>query len=271
MILFKIEWKKQYKSFLIWSLLFMFLSLGFSAIYPQMFTPALKDSMDIMLKGLPDSMLKTFNITLTGPASMFEPVGFFAYYFQYLYLAACIYASLLGTQALINEESEGTIDFLYAQPLSRAAILLSKFIATFSILSLFWLLSALSSLGSLLLFRMSGDPIQEIINGVTKIYLYEWLVLLFFLTLGFLISSVLTHAKHATSLSLALVFGFYLLGIVGGLLEKLNFLSQWSPVQIGVPSSILNNGLDAAPILFITSLVFLTSAFYCYKKRDFQS
>lgn len=227
--------------------------------------------MDIMLSGLPEGMLKTFNISLTGDASMVKLVGFFAYYFQYLFIAACIYASLLGTQALVSEESAGTIDFLYAQPISRQAILLTKFIARLAVLSCFWLVSGLAFLGSLLLFRMAEDPQQEIISGITKIYRSEWLVLLFFLALGFLISSLLKNANHATSLSLALVFGFYLLGILSGLHDKLHFLSKWSPVHLGMPSSILNNGLPEAFYLLILSTIFIALAFYCYRKRDFQS
>ncbi|HIZ53446.1 MAG TPA: ABC transporter permease [Candidatus Enterococcus avicola] len=271
MILFKMEWKRLYKGFLIWTLLFAGLSFAFSAIYPQMFTPSLQETMDTMLSGLPESMLTTFNISLTGEASMFKPVGFFAYYFQYLFIAACIYASLLGMQSLISEESEGTIDFLYAQPISRQAILFSKFIARLTVISFFWLLSGLSSMGSLLVFRLASDPKKEIISGITKIYFYEWLVLLFFLTLGFLVSSLLKNASHATSLSLALVFGFYLLGILSGLQEKLNFLSNWSPVHLGIPSSILNNGLPEALYLGLLSGIFLAASFYCYIKRDFQS
>lgn len=271
MILFKMEWKKQVKSVAIWTLLFTVLSFGFSAVYPQMFTPQLKESMETMLQGLPEGMMKSFNVTLTGPASMFKPVGFFAYYFQYLFLAACVYASLLGSKALVSEESDGTIDFLYAQPISRATIVRSKFLASFSMLALFWSISGIASVLSLLVFKMSGDSASEILTEVSQIFLYEGLILCFFLALGFFLSSLLNHAKYAISLSLALVFGSYLIGLAGGLLEKLSFLSKISPTQLGNPSSILNNGFSQAPYFVLISALLLLATFSFYQKRDFKS
>lgn len=271
MILAKMEWRNLRKGLLIWTLIFVLITLGFSAIYPQMFTPALKEVMTQMMTSLPEGLLATFNISLSGPANMLLPVGFFAYFFQYLFLAACTYAILMGTQSLIGEESAGTIDFLYAQPVSRRQIVASKFLTQVFILTIFWLCAALASLGGLLLFKTTGDSTKEIFDGILKIFLNEWVILLFFLTLGFFLSTLLKSANQGTGIALSFVFGFYLLGVVANLYDKVAFLADFSPVKLGIPASILNQGLPQIGWILFASLLLMVGTFFFYQRKDLES
>ena len=268
MIVAKIEWRNLRKGLFIWTLIFILITLGFSAIYPQMFTPALKDVMAKMMTSLPEGLLATFNISLSGPANMLLPVGFFAYFFQYLFLAACTYSILLGIQSLIQEESIGTIDFLYAQPISRSQIVASKFLTQMIVLSVFWLFSGLSALGGLLLFKSTGDSTKDIVDGILKIFLNEWFILIFFLSLGFFLSTLLKNANQGTGVALSFVFGFYLLGILANLYDKMAFLADFSPINLGIPASILNHGLPQLGWIILSSLLFITATFFLYQHKD---
>ena len=270
MILSKIEWRNQRKSLLIWTVVFSLLSLLFSAIYPQMFTPVLKDSMATLMSEFPESLLATFHISLSGPANLLQPLGFFAYYFQYLFLAACVYAILLGIQSLIQEESAGTIDFLYAQPISREQIVANKWFVQTIILSLFWFVSACASLGGLLLFKEKTDTVAAIVEGISAVYWNEWFVLWFFLTLGMFLSTLIHHANQGTSVALSIVFGLYLLGIVSNLYAPLDFLASLSPIHQGIPATILEQGFPHKGILFLISLLFIALTFFVYHRKDFR-
>ncbi|OJG74825.1 hypothetical protein RV12_GL002242 [Enterococcus quebecensis] len=254
----------------IWLAIFIVVVFGFSAVYPQMHDSAMKNIMDASLKGLSPALLKTFNLSVSGQTSFLVSTGFFAYYFQYMFLAASIYAMMLGSQALIKEETDGTIEFLYAQPVTRMGIVSGKLIANIGILAIFWLLSFAASTGATLLFKQSSDSAGEIISGIGKIYWQEAVILFFFLALGFLFSTLLTSSKQSTGISLGIVFGFYLIGIFSDLNTSFSWAKNISPIHLGIPSNILEQGLSIGNImsLVICALVFLAGSYMFYQRKD---
>lgn len=268
MILFRLEWRSFRKSLVIWSVLFVSLISIFGIIYPQMYTPEMRTTMDQMLKGLSPELLKSFNIISSGPASLMTATGFFGYYFQYMFIAACIFASLSGSNALIKEESDGTIEFLYAQPITRVQIVLQKFFAHASKLLIFWLISWGSALVVFLGTKQQGDSLGEFMKELNRVFLGEFLILLFFLALGFLFSTMLTSSKQASGLSLGIVFSFYLVGIISGLLPNLEKLKNISPVSLGIPATIIQDKLHYGGIIAVFVVLFLIASLYLYQKKD---
>ncbi|WP_086314504.1 hypothetical protein A5821_002079 [Enterococcus sp. 7F3_DIV0205] len=270
MITAKIETKGLIKGLIIWTILFAVIIFGFSAVYPQMHSSAMKDLLDAKLTGLSPSLLKTFNISVNGQSSFLVAAGFFAYYFQYMFLAASIYAMMLGSQALIKEETDGTIEFLYAQPVTRIGIVTSKFVANFLILAIFWLISFGVSVGSTLLYRQSTDSAATITKEISKIFTQESLILLFFLALGFFVSTFLKSSKQSTSVSLGIVFGFYLIGIFSDLNDSFSWAKTISPTHMGIPSNLLDKGLSAANVTLLSILIvlFLGGTYMVYQRKD---
>jgi ABC-2 type transport system permease protein len=266
----KIELRSLTKGLCIWLVIFMLVIFGFSAVYPQMHDSAMKDVMDASLKGLSPALLKTFNLSTSGQTSFLVATGFFAYYFQYMFLAAAIYAMMLGSQALIKEETDGTIEFLYAQPVTRKGIVSGKLLANSGILFLFWLFSFSLSLGATLLFKQSSDTTEEIVSGISRIFGQEAIILFFFLALGFLLSALLRSSKQSMSVSLGIVFGFYLLGILAELNDTFSWAKKLSPIHLGIPSSLLDNGLSvtAIAVLLGCSLLFLAGSYGVYQRKD---
>lgn len=270
MITAKIETRSLVKGMLIWIILFSVIIFGFSAVYPQMHSSAMKDLLDAKLTGLSPSLLKTFNISVEGQASFLVATGFFAYYFQYMFLASSIYAMMLGSQSLIKEETDGTIEFLYAQPVTRKGIVTSKFVSNMLVLGIFWLISYGVSLGSTMLYRQSTDSTATIIKEISKIFIQESLILLFFLTLGFLISTFLKSSKQSTSISLGVVFAFYLIGIFADLNDSFSWAKNMSPTHMGIPSNLLDKGLSASHTGFLVVLIilFLAGTYVLYQRKD---
>lgn len=268
MTIFKMELRHSFKGFLLWLVLFLGLIFGFAALYPQMFTPEMKDSIQQMFEGFSPALLKVFNLQLTGPASLLQATGFFAYYFQYLFLAACVYAILSGSTSLVSEETQGTIEYLYTQPVTRREILLAKLTARWMWLTLFWGSSLLCSIGSFFLFQQKGDSSSTIVTEISRVMAVDYLVLVFFLALGFLISTLLFFSKSSTTVGLAIVFGFYLLGIFGGLYDKLSWLSKWSPVHMGLPANIMENGVANTGWLALAAIFCIGAALLIYQRKD---
>lgn len=270
MITAKIESKGLIKGLIIWTILFAVIIFGFSAIYPQIHRSAMDDLLGAKLDGLSPALLKTFNISVNGQASFLVAAGFFAYYFQYMFLAASIYAMMLGSQALIKEETDGTIEFLYAQPVTRREIVTSKFGVNLIVLAIFWLCSFAVSLGSTLLYRQSTDSAATITKEISRIFTQESLILLFFLALGFFVSTFLKSSKQSTSVSLGIIFGFYLIGILSDLNDSFSWAKTISPTHMGVPSNLLDKGLSGGTVLLLSVLILLLlgGTYMVYQRKD---
>lgn len=268
MVILKMEWQKNKKALLLWTLIILLVLTLFMSVFPTMETTAMKEMLATKLGGLPPNLLKIFHLN-DGP-SLLEPIGFFGYIFQYLFIAASIYALLLGTTALISEETDGTIEFLYAQPVSRKRIVLEKFLGNLLLLSVFWLVTFLGSLSTLSFFNHSQAGFGHLFSGLVKIILPEFFILVFFLSLGFLLSSLIPSTKQSIGFSLGIVFGFYLIGLFGDLKENLSFLKKFSPIAQGIPAT-----LSAAPfsfvlpiILSVLSILLLILTVILYQKKD---
>lgn len=269
MTLFKIEWQTNKKSLLVWSVSLSIIIFLFMSIFPSMENSGMKEMMTTKLDSLPENMLKAFHLN-TGP-SLVEPTGFFAYVFQYLFIASSLYAVILGSKALVKEETEGSIDYLFSQPISRRQIVIEKFLAFFSLLSVFWISLSLVSLSTTFFFNNKIQSNEEILTGLLKIFITEFFVLIFFLCLGFLFSSLLKRTNQG--MGMGIVFLLYLGGIVGDLQDNLSFLKELSPMAQANPAVLLGKELDVPLILIllIISLGLLLTSLLIYERKDLES
>lgn len=268
MTVFKIEWQNNRKSLLIWTIALAVIIVVFMSIFPSMSSSGMKEMMTTKLDTLPQNMLKAFHLN-TGP-SLVEPTGFFAYIFQYIFIAASIFSIMLGNKMLVKEETDGTIEFLYAQPVSRKKIILEKIAATLSMLFVFWLVTYGVSLATTLFFNDGLLKNKEIITSLSKIFITEFVVLIFFLSLGFLLSSFLKQVNQG--ISMGLVFIFYLFGIVGDLEEKFSYLTDISPIAKANPAAILEKSMDypLIGILIGISLLLFIFSIIIYQRKDLE-
>lgn len=268
MTIFKIEWQNNKKNILVWTIALSVIITVFMSIFPSMETSGMKEMMTTKLETLPQNMLKAFHLN-SGP-SLVETTGFFAYVFQYIFIAASIFSIMLGNKMLVKEETEGTIEFLYAQPVSRRKIILEKIAATISMLIVFWGVTFLVSIGASLFFNHGVMTSNEIISGIFQIFITEFFVLLFFLSIGFLLSSFLKQVNQG--ISMGLVFIFYLFGIVGDLEDKFSFLKDISPMSQANPAAILEKDtmFGLVGILLLISLVCFAVATLIYQRKDLE-
>lgn len=266
MTIVKIEWQNNRKQLLIWMISLMVTVSLLMSLFPSMANSGMKEIMTNQLNTLPENMLKAFHLN-TGP-SLVEPTGFFAYVFQYVFMAASFYAIMLGSKMLIKEESEGTIEYLYAQPISRTRIVVEKGIAAASMLLIFWLMTYVTSLGMTLFLNKGITSQKEILTSLSNIFMTEFFVLLFFMSIGFLLSSIVKRVNQG--LSMGVVFLFYIGGIMGDLNENLSFLKSLSPMAQANPAEILVKGMDGWLIatLILVSLISLIVTIFIYKRKD---
>ena len=135
MNMFKFEFKRLLKGSIIWSLVCSALIVMFMLFFPSMKEMGMQELVGSKLEVLPEAFLEAFNIS--GATDFSNISDFSAYVLQYIIMAGGIYAAILGVSALVKEESEGTIEFLYSKPVTRNKIITAKVLANAVIFYIF--------------------------------------------------------------------------------------------------------------------------------------
>ncbi|MET1249100.1 ABC transporter permease subunit [Sporolactobacillus sp. STCC-11] len=265
MTLFRLECRTHIKTLVIWIVVVGVLTLGLVSLFPAMKDMGLQQ-MD--LKSMPKDMLKAFN--LSDMAALATIKGYFGYEYQYIVIATGIFAAMLGTNALAREEAEGTIGYLYAQPITRLSIVGSKMLANSLLYTVYWAVSMAIAFLGCILFKESGASVHGLFKSFAQLAFSGWVMGLTFLVFGFLLSAFLSTNKSATSLSLGVVFLTFILGVVGKMNDDFQALVFFSPVDTALPSTVFKNGIEWNYIVtdLIVIMVSCLLTFWIYKRKD---
>lgn len=266
MNIFMYELKTYRKSIAIWSLSILALFLMFMAFYPTMASDAAL--LDLMLENYPEELLKAFG--MGGSLSLSSVFGYFAFTYAFVQICLAIQSSNYGFHFLSVEERELTADFLMSKPVSRTRIIVSKFFAAFTSLTITNVFVWLGSFGSILLFR---DGHEYETKNLIMLLLTTTLFQLFFLSVGMIVSVSVKKVRSVLSYSMALSFGLYILNtlrsIIGG-----KILGILSPFYHFEPGYILENGEYNMAMVLISVCVIIISiaaSYFLYLKRNIHS
>lgn len=270
MNVFKVEVKRGFKSLIIWSVVCILLIVLFMSMFPSMKDSGMQELVNTKMDALPEAILDAFNLKDAPDFSKLNE--YFAYVFQYIAMAGAIYGGILGAKSLIEEESEGTIEFLYAKPISRTKIVTSKILSSIALFYIFIILIAIGSIIIALVVKPADLEVINVIMDMKKLYLGLFFVGMVFMSIGFSISVLIPHLRLATPISIGTFFITYLLGIFSQMIDSLEFLKYFSPFNYAVPSEIIKNGFDTTNILLglIISIICITLTYIIYRKKDFR-
>lgn len=268
MNMFKFEFKRLFKSAMVWSLVCGGLILMFLTFFPSMKNSGMQELMGAKLDALPASVLEAFNIQSTTDFTNIS--DYLAYTIQYIGMAAGIYGAMLGVSALIKEESEGTIEFLYAKPVTRSKIVTSKLLASVAIFCSFIIVTSAITMLVASVVKPTEVELTKVIMDTKLIFSGIAFMGLIFLALGFLISVFIKSAKQATSIAIGVFFTTYVIGILGKMKESLKVLLYLSPSDYVTPGNIINNGFETKYIIFgvVIMVVSIAVTYFVYNKKD---
>jgi len=269
MNIFKMEVKKGLKSLLVWSIVCVALTILFMSMFPSMKNSGMQELVNTKMDALPPAILEAFN--LKEMPDFTKLIEYFAYVFQYIVIAGCIYAGMLGAKSLIKEESEGTIEFLYAQPVSRTKIVTMKVLSSFVLFYIFIMIMSIASILISSIVKPEDLELIDLIIDLKMLFGGFFLVGLVFMAIGFLLSVLIKNLKLAMPLSTGIFFITYLLGIFSNMIDKLEFLKYFSPFHYAVPAELIKTGIDKANIglSFVIIIICLVSTYIIYNKKDF--
>ncbi|HBY19606.1 MAG: hypothetical protein A2Y24_00085 [Clostridiales bacterium GWE2_32_10] len=267
MNVYLVETKRLIKSFLIWSIVIIILLSLFMSFFPSMATSDMAELVKAKINAIPPAMRNAFGINQMLDFS--DLLQYLAYVLQFIFIAACIYAAILGASALIKEESEGTIEFLYAKPISRVNIVTMKLLSNLTILLLFNLMIYIVCIIFCEIFK---EPGYQYIIILTIMFKSMFATQMVFLGIGFLVSTILRRYSYAMPIALGIFFTTYILGIFSGVIDKIKWLEYLSPYHYTVPLTVLKQNGNIEPLKITLMLAIIASSIFFtyirYYKKD---
>ena len=261
--MFKRELKINLKSFIIWTSILIGLFLVVFLICPSIINSANMEMIDEMMKIFPEEMLKAFNMDISTIDSAFgwlKTEGF-----VFVLLITGVYSGILGSNILLKEESDKTIEYLNSVPVTRKNIVLNKILCgLFYIILMIVIIGIFNFIG----LSLSGefDRKSYILLSITPLFSS---IVIFAICL-FL--STFTHkTKKTLGISLGIVFVSYFLNVISEIGESTEFLKYISIFTLAdIRNVILNVSIN--PILVVLStgitIVFMILTMIHYEKKE---
>ncbi len=267
MNIYGVEIKRLYKSFLIWTIVLSLLLCLFLAFFPSMANSDMAEIIKAKLDAIPPAMRNVVGIDKFMDFSDFSQ--YLAYVLQFIFIGACIYALILGVSALIKEESEGTIEFLYSKPTSRIQIVTFKLAATFTLLLL---MNLILYIVCIVFGELFVNSTYKYLNKLTFMFKYMFATQMMFYSIGFFASTLLRKYSQAMPFALGIFFISYLFGTFSSIIPDLNWLEYLSPYHYSTPITVLKSGggMDAgkSTIMLFVIAALLVLTFVRYNRKD---
>ena len=261
--MFKRELKINLKSFIIWTSILIGLFLVVFLIYPSIINSANMEMIDEMMKIFPEEMLKAFNMDISTIDSAFgwlKTEGF-----VFVLLITGVYSGILGSNILLKEESDKTIEYLNSVPITRKNIVINKILCGFLYIIL---MIAIIGIFNFIGLSLSGefDRKSYILLSITPIFssIVIFAVCLFL--------STFTHkTKKTLGISLGIVFASYFLNIISEMGESTEFLKYISIFTLAdIRNVIINEFINPLMIVLTIGItaIFMILTVINYEKKE---
>ena len=257
------EIKINFKNFIIWTSILIGMFLVVFLIYPSLVAEENIDSINEMMKIFPEDVLRAFNMDISNIDSAFgwlKTEGF-----VFVLLITGIYSSILGSNILLKEESDKTIEYLNSLPVTRKAIVISK-IKT----AVIYIISMVAVLGifNFISLCISGDFDKKLYLMLCITPIFSSLV---FFAICLFISTFTHKTRKVFGVSLAIVFLSYFLQIISEMSENVRFFKYLSIFTLAdIRNVIVDKTIN--PILVIISLtltvLFMGLTMMRYEKKE---
>lgn len=257
------ELKVNFKSFLIWMCVLIALFLMVFLMYPSIMNSDNVKMLNEMLKIFPEEVLKTFNMDISQIDSAFgwlKTEGF-----VFVLLITGVYSGIMGSNILLKEENDKTIEYLNSNPITRKRIVLSKVLA-----GLFYITLMILMLG---IFNFMGLSLIEKFDK--KLFILLSLTPLFssFVIFSFclFISNFFHKTKKVLGISLGFVFISYFLLIISELSSVTEFFKYISVFTLADIRNVITN-IQINPLMVIISIfltiIFILLSLFSYDRKE---
>ncbi len=259
MKIFLHEWKRGWKSFLIWTIAMSLSVFGLVIIYPQF--QDMMAGLDDLIAGM-GAFGAAFGLQYL---SLSDPIAYYGLEVgNVLGIGGSIFAALLGSSMLAKEEANHTSDFLLTLPLTRTSLALQKLLAVITQIIAFNL--ANFALGAAAFAAITDSPDWRTFT------IYHLGLLLMMLQIGILCYGISGFLRdRGLGLGIGLTLILYGLNLVSNLSENAQFFRYITPFAFAEASTVLpDKALNPTYLLSsmgIALVVALAGTWY-YSKKD---
>jgi ABC-2 type transport system permease protein len=249
--------RMQLKDIIIWGAALGLYSTAMVALFTAIEGSAAQ--LNRLMEAYPKGMLGAFRITdLGNPANYLH-----SQFFGLAPLALSFFPILALANAIAGAEERGTIDVLLGNPLPRWQIVVGNFLAT--ALSL---LGICAIVGLLIWGTATLADVNLSLREVTDGALNLWPITLMFGTLALLCSALFYRRVLAVSIPAFLLFGMYLIDVIGRASKD---LKDWRPASaFYYYGSAIEHGIDWTHFggMILIALAFVLLAALAFRRRD---
>lgn len=244
--MFKREMKVNFKSFLIWLIILISIFLIAFLIYPSITNSDNIKMMNEMIEMFPEEMLKAFNMDISAIDSAFgwlKTEGFTLV----LLIVGC-YAGITGSNILLKEENDKTIEYLNSLPIKRNNIVFSKALSGVIYIVLMTIILGIFNFIGL---SLSGEFDKKLYLFLSITPIFSSLVIYF----ACMFISTFTHkTKKMLGISLGIVLISYVLQILSSLGETTEFLKYFSVFTLADIRNVITN-ITINPLMILISII----------------
>ena len=261
--MFRREMKVNFKSFMIWLFIVMGMFTVVFLIYPSIIDSDSIQKIDDLIKIFPEEVLKTFNMDISSLDSAYgwlKSEGF-----VFILLIVGCYAGILGSNILLKEENDKTIEYLNSLPVKRSDIVIQKVLA-----GLLYIVLLVIGIGifNFIGLSLSGDFEQKQYLFLSITPLFPAIVI-YFICMFF---STFTHkSKKMIGVSLGIVFISYMLYMLSTISDSVSFLKYFSAFTLSDIRNVITS-ISIDPVMLALSIgisiLFFMMILIRYNKKE---
>lgn len=263
MTLYLKTWRDHWRSLLSWSAVTIIMVSIQMSVYPSIS----KSGADFQtfLENYPDAIKKIFRMQdyTTGPGFLSTEL-----YSMMIPLILIAIGATWGASATAEEEERGTADLLFAFPISRVRIVLSKILATITVVIMESLVAALNIIILKDVVNLNVDLGNLFAATASCIAIG-----LFFTAIAFAAGSLTGHKGASLGIATGIALILFLIYSLEALVDSFDSIAPYNPFNWGLEGNALFDGLDLAGIMKLlaaAAVLFLFTGFY-FNRKDIRS
>ncbi|MGZ9587143.1 ABC transporter permease subunit [Paenibacillus marinisediminis] len=261
MNVFWFELKSYRSSILTWTLSLALITVAFMALFPAYASN--EEVLRELLAGFPDAVLAMFALDLD---TFFSIPGFYSFIFLYIALCGAIQAINMGISIISKENRHKTADFLLSKPAKRHQILTGKLFAVLAAIVFTNIVYLTTAIVSAKLMTTEAFSMKVFVLISLSLFFLQ----LVFAAFGVLIAVVFRKIKSVISVSLSVVFSFFIIAMLDSVLNK-EAISYLTPFKFFDPNYIVANASYELPLVLYSIAVFAVAiavSYILYIKQD---
>jgi len=261
MNIFLREFQANFRSLLIWGgIVILFVVVGFSK-----FSAFAGDTeMLALLDAMPPAMLSALNMNAFNLTTV---TGFYGIMITYFSLLLTVSAVMWGSDIIVKEERDKTVEFALTLPIRRSQLITGK--AAAAVVNCIGL--TLITWATVLVGATTYQPDSQFYGFVSRSMVALFAIQLIFLAVGILLGCAMKRYKQANSAAASLLLAAFFLSIVIGMNDKLAFLKYLTPFKYFSPATLLHEArIETVPLVvaIVITIVCMVGAYVAYSKRD---